>query len=45
MVSQGLINVCQSAAVEVYQSPHRYGRAISAAFSGSVVFTLATTES
>jgi hypothetical protein len=33
------------AMVEVHQDVHRYGRATSAAFSGSVVFTLATTES
>ena len=33
------------AMVKVHQDAHRYGRATSAAFSGSVVFMLATTES
>jgi hypothetical protein len=33
------------AMVKVHKDAHRYGRATSAAFSGSAVFTLATTES
>jgi hypothetical protein len=54
-VTHGLIRVLQSAARQwtdqwsrwskFTRMVHRYGRATSAAFSGSVVFTLATTES